>query len=81
MGKTCAYFKSSGKELVSRQLLKFFERNSAKYVPKSLIILVGLTSDFEALFVFTFFIIQAAWSVLKHWKLKVLLDFLICFVF
>ena len=39
MGTTSAYFKSSGKEPVSRQLLKLFERNSAKNVPNSLITL------------------------------------------
>ena len=48
MGTTSAHFKSSGKEPVSRQLLKFFERNSAKNVPNSLITLVGISSDFEA---------------------------------
>ena len=52
MGTTSAHFKSSGKEPVSRQLLKFFERNSAKDVPNSLITLVGISSDFEAFYEF-----------------------------
>ena len=44
MGRTPAHFKSSGKEPVSRQLLKRFERNSAKNVPNSLITLVCMSS-------------------------------------
>ena len=80
MRTTSAYYKSSGKELVSRQLLKFFERNSAKNVPNSLITLVGMTSDFEVLFVLKFLIIQVTWSARKLWKLKILLDFFICFL-
>ena len=50
MGTTSAHFKSSGKEAVSRQLLKRFERNSAKNVPNSLITLVCMLSDVEAFF-------------------------------
>ena len=75
MGKTSSHFKSLGKEPVSRQLLKFFERNSAKNVPNSLITLVGMSSDFEAFFVFNFLIIKATLPVLTFWKVKVLLYF------
>ena len=63
MGTISAHFKSSRKEPVSRQLLKFFERNSAKNVPNSLTTivdmssLVGMSSDFEDFFVFNFLII------------------------
>ena len=46
MGKTFAYFKYSGKELVSRQLLRFFEQISAKNVPNFLIILAGMLFNF-----------------------------------
>ena len=64
MGTTSARFKSSGKEQVSKQLLKFFQRNSAKSIPNSLIILVGMSSDFKAFFMFNFLIIEVALSVL-----------------
>ena len=73
MGTTSAHFKSSGKEPVSRQLLKFFERNSAKNVPNSLITLVGMSSDFEAFFEFNFLKIEATLSAPTLWKVKVLL--------
>ena len=72
------HFKSSRKELVSRQLLKFFERNSAKNDPNSLITLVGMSSDFEASFEFNFLTIEVTLSVLTFWKVKVLLYFFIC---
>ena len=39
MGATSAHFKSSGKEPISRQLLKFFEMTLAENVPNSLITL------------------------------------------
>ena len=73
MGTTSAHFKSSVKEPVSRQLLKFFESKSAKNVPNSLISLVGMSSDFVALFAFNFLIIEATLSVLTFWKVKALL--------
>ena len=78
MGTTSAYFKSSGKEQVSRELLNFFERISAKNVSKSLITLVGVSSDFEAFLVCYFLIIEVTVTVLTFWKVKVLLDFFIC---
>ena len=52
------------KEPVSTQLLKFFERNTEKNVPSSLITLVGMSSDCEAFFEFNFLIIEATLSVL-----------------
>ena len=52
MKANSAHFTSSEKEPVSRQLLKFFERNSAKNDPNSLITLVGRSSDFQVFFVF-----------------------------
>ena len=77
MGTTSAHFKSSGKEPVSRQLLKFFERNSAKNLPNCLITLVGMSSDSEAFFEFNFLMIEATLSVLTFWKVKVLIYFFI----
>ena len=50
METTSAHFKSWVKEPLLRQLLKVFERNSAKNVPNSLITLVGMSSDFEIFF-------------------------------
>ena len=72
MGTTSAYFKALGKEPVLRQPLKFFERDSAKKGPNYLISLVGMSSVFEAFFVFNFLIIEATLSVLTIWKVKVL---------
>ena len=67
MGTTSANLKSSGKEPVSRQLLKFFERNSAKNVPNSLITLAVMTSDFEAFFELDFLIIEVTLTVPTFW--------------
>ena len=64
MGTTSAYFKSFGREPVSTQLLKFSEKNSAKNDPNTLITLVGMSSDFQAFFWFTFLTIEANLSVL-----------------
>ena len=54
---------SSAKELVLRQLFKYFERKSAN-VWNSLNSLVGMSSDFETLAVFNFLIIEATLFVL-----------------
>ena len=50
--------KSNYRPIDNWQLLKFFERNSAKNIPNSLITLVGMWSDFEAFFEFTFLIMK-----------------------
>ena len=54
---------SSAKELVLRQLFKYFERKSAN-VWNSLNSLVGMSSYFETLAVFIFLIIEATLFVL-----------------
>ena len=56
-------FSTLDKEPISRQLLKFFETNSAKNVLNSLITLAGMSSDFETLFVFNLLITEATLSV------------------
>ena len=47
MGTAYAYFKSSSNKPISRQLLKFFDRNSAKSVPNSWIMSVAMSTNFE----------------------------------
>ena len=61
--KNFSTLQTSGKEPISRQLLKFLERNLAKNVPNSLITLAGMSSDFETLFVFNLLITEATLSV------------------
>ena len=50
----------------------FLEKSSAKNVQSSLITLVDMSSGFEAFFEFNFLIIEANFSVLTFWKVKVL---------
>ena len=59
---------------MSRQVLKLFESNLTKN--NSLINLVGISSDFEAILVFNYLIIETTLSVLTFWKVETLLDFL-----
>lgn len=54
--------------------MKFFDRNSAKNVPNSIIILVGMSSEFKVFFVFNFLLNELAFYVPTFWKVKVLLD-------
>ena len=42
--------------------------------------LLGMSSGFEAFFVFNFLMVKLTLSALALWKMKVLLDFFICFL-
>ena len=57
---------------------RVFSRNSAKYIQNSWIIVIGMSSNFEALIVFNFLITEATLSALTFQKVKILLNSFIC---
>ena len=69
MRRTSAYFKSSEKEPLSRQISRFFKKNPHEE-PKLLGILGGFSLDFKVLFLFNFLIIEVVFYVLTFWKIK-----------